>query len=103
MSPKIFLSAKCYTYIKPIWPLNSLGNYTRCSITLQKALWEYNGSKQSYEYIRNARGIFRAALRSDTGIGEIAGQSVIDITESRQKIREELDMLQNKMGILPEN
>jgi hypothetical protein len=66
---------------------------------LQKALWEYNGEKTSYHRIRNARTIFRNALRADMGIGEIAGQTIYQLTEERQKIRKELNELQSQLGI----
>jgi len=69
------------------------------AFALQKALWEYNGTKEAYKRIRSARKIFRDALRADTGIGEVAGQTIIQVTEARQKIREELNELQSKLGI----
>ena len=69
------------------------------AFALQRALWEYDGSKVAYSRVRRARKIFRDALRADTGIGEVAGQSIIILTEGRQKIREELIKLQTTLGI----
>ncbi|MBE7556662.1 MAG: hypothetical protein HS126_36900 [Anaerolineales bacterium] len=72
------------------------------AFAFQQALWVYDESEEAYKRIRNARGIFRDALRADTGLGEIAGQTIYQVTEERQKIREELKKLQSKLGIASE-
>lgn len=70
--------------------------------TFQRALWGYDGSKEGYDRIRHARKLFRYALRADTGLGEdVTGQSIYDAAEERQKIRDELGKLQQRLGITP--
>ena len=66
----------------------------------QTALWEYDGSKESYRRMRQARRIFLEALRADTGLGEnVTGQTIYEATEKRQKIHQELEELKTKLGI----
>jgi len=60
----------------------------------QRALWEYDGSVEAYTRIRRARNIFRDAIRADTGLSE----AIYQVTEARQKVREELKELQSKLG-----
>ncbi len=66
----------------------------------QKALWEYDGSSFSYKKIRNARRIFRDAIRSDIGLAEnIMGKTLYEVTEERNNILQELKELQKELGI----
>lgn len=70
------------------------------ALAFQTALWHYDASEEGYRRIRQARGLLHAALRSDLGLGEdSAGQTIFDATERRQKIKQELAALQQKLGI----
>jgi hypothetical protein len=70
------------------------------ALAFQTALWDYNGSTESFDRIRQARRLLRAALRADMGLGEdILGESIFDATAKRHKIKEELANLQHKLGI----
>lgn len=60
----------------------------------QRALWEYDGSKESYKRIRVARRLFRNALRADLGLGEdIKGRTIYQSAGIKQRIEEELTPL----------
>ncbi len=70
------------------------------AFALQTALWEYNGTEETYRRMRSARRIFRDALRADIGLGEdVRGQTIFEASEKRQKIRQEIKDLQSKLGI----
>lgn len=63
---------------------------------LQMALWHFDGSKESYDLTREARYLLRSALRADLGLGEDAlGDSIVDAAQRRQRIKAELNTLQN--------
>ncbi|ACC76334.1 hypothetical protein VOI32_35895 [Paraburkholderia caribensis] len=63
----------------------------------QTALWGFNGSAEAYRQLRFARRLLRSSLRADLGLGEDdLGQSILDATERRHKIRQELKTLQPK-------
>ena len=72
--------------------------------TLQQALWDFDGSRESFLRIRQARWLLREALRSDMGIGGTeSGNSVVEAAERRQKLRSDLSKLQNRIGIQSED
>jgi hypothetical protein len=61
----------------------------------QKALWNFDGSGERYRQLRFARRLLRSSLRADLGLGEDdLGQSILDATERRQRIRKGLKALQ---------
>jgi len=72
--------------------------------TFQQALWNYDGTEESYQNMRKGRAILRDALRADMGVSEdIYGRSLIDVAEERQRvIRSDLAALQSKLGIPPD-
>jgi hypothetical protein len=70
------------------------------ALAFQKALWDYDGSKEMFSSIRHARRLLRASLRADMGLGEDSyGQSIYDLTATRHKIEKELSELKEKLGI----
>lgn len=70
------------------------------AFTLQTLLWNYDGSEAAYRRIREARRIFRDALRADIGLGKNAvGESILDTVETMHNIRKDLENLQTKSDI----
>lgn len=70
----------------------------------QTALWEYDGTQEAFKRVRRARRLFRNALRAEIGLGEdTTGQTVYEIAEKRQKIREELDRLRSELNLTDES
>lgn len=70
------------------------------AIAFQTALWTYDGSPEAFKRIRQARRLLRAALRADMGLGsDASGQGIIDATERRNRIREDLANLKGTLGI----
>jgi hypothetical protein len=70
------------------------------ALAFQTALWHYDESAEGYHRIRVSRRLLRAALRSDLGLGEDSlGQTILEKTEGRQKIKQDLTALQAKLGI----
>lgn len=61
---------------------------------LQEALWDYDGSDIVWRRIRNARHIFRDAIRADIGLTE----AIFQVTEDRQKVRQALDSFKVEFG-----
>jgi len=61
------------------------------ALAFQTALWSYDGTSEAFKRIRQARKLLRAALRADMGLGEDTfGQNILDATERRNKIKEDL-------------
>jgi|ERR1051326_258733 hypothetical protein len=70
------------------------------ALAFQGALWNYDASEEGYNRIRQARRLLRDALRSDLGLGEdSSGQTIFDAAERRQKIKEDITVLQKKLGM----
>jgi hypothetical protein len=69
----------------------------------QRALWNYDGTRESYRSVRTARRILRDALRADMGVSEdMSGKSIIDVAAERQRIKSDLAGLQGNLGISPD-
>lgn len=65
----------------------------------QTALWNFDGSNEAYQRIRDSRKLLRSALRADIGLGEDAqGNSIFDAAERRQKILAELSILRKDLS-----
>lgn len=74
------------------------------AMALQKAAWEYDRSAPAYRRMRQARALFRNAMRADLAVGEnVQGLTIYEITEQRSKIQKELETLQEELGISGEN
>jgi len=62
----------------------------------QRALWDYDGTLDSFHRVRRGRFVLRDAIRADIGLTG----DVFQRTEERfQKVRNELDKLESELGI----
>lgn len=70
---------------------------TRAAVyTLQRALWDFDGSLDSFHRVRHGRFVLRAAIRADIGLTG----DVFQLAEERfQNVRRELDKLRSELGI----
>jgi hypothetical protein len=69
----------------------------------QQAVWNFDGTKESYRDIRTARRVLRDALRFDMGVSEDSrsGRSIVDAAGDRRR-RADLTNLQSQLGISPD-
>jgi hypothetical protein len=69
----------------------------------QQALWDYDGSRDKYVVIRQARKLVLRSIRADLGLGEdVSGQSIYEIAEKRQHIGADLAKFQTQQGMKKE-
>jgi predicted oxidoreductase len=62
----------------------------------QRALWDYDGSVDSFHRVRQGRFVLRDAIRADIGL---TGDVFQRAEERFQKVRHELDKLESELGI----
>jgi hypothetical protein len=62
----------------------------------QRALWDYDGSVDSFHRVRQGRFVLRDAIRADLGL---TGDVFQRAEERFQKVRHELDRLESALGI----
>ena len=68
-------------------------------MALQKALWAYDESQESFKRIRDLRLIVLRALRTDIGLGEnVSGQTIYQIVENRQNIQKEFARFEKELN-----
>jgi hypothetical protein len=67
------------------------------AFVFQTAVWDFDGTRENYRHIRDARRILRDALRADMGVHEVGGKSLIDVAADR--ITADLAELQDRLGI----
>jgi hypothetical protein len=72
------------------------------AFAFQRAAWNFDGTKESYKRIRDARRILRDALRADMGVDEVFGTALIDQAAARTRTKADLAKLQDGLGISPE-
>jgi hypothetical protein len=60
---------------------------------LQVACWHFDGTCEAYRQMRRARTLFRNAIRADLGLDA----SIYELTAVRNRIREELQNLQQQL------
>jgi hypothetical protein len=69
-------------------------NARDAAYALQKVLFRYDGSDGDWRHVRDARKIFRNAIRADMGLSE----AIYEITQERQKVRRSLDDFRVQVG-----
>jgi len=63
---------------------------------LQRALWDFDGSVDSFHRVRHGRFVLRDAIRADIGL---TGDVFERAQERFQKVRSELDKFESELGI----
>lgn len=70
------------------------------AIALQAALWNFDGTTQAFQRVRDARRLVRQALRADMGLGNnLTGATIYETITNRHGLNAELAQLQQALGL----